>query len=159
MSMALWRTSLLLLAGHTSTQRLQPVQSSGATCNVNIASGNSRHRAGADLKPGGAPASAGGGTIFARITECGQTSTHLPHWMHSPSSQTGISRAMLRFSQRVVPLGKVPSGGRALTGRESPAPAIIRAVSRWTSSGASLGTGGRRSNELVTRSGTATSWR
>ena len=39
------------------------------------------------------------------LTACGQTRTHLPHWMQSASSQAGISAAMLRFSQRAVPLG------------------------------------------------------
>src|ERR1039458_6752766 len=56
------------------------------------------------------------------MTECGQTMTHLPHWMHSSSSHTGISRAMLRFSHCVVAVGKVPSMGIALTGTSSPSP-------------------------------------
>jgi len=34
MSIARWRTSLLLFAGHTSTQSPHPVQSSGETCSV-----------------------------------------------------------------------------------------------------------------------------
>ena len=41
------------------------------------------------------------------------------------SSHTGISRAMLRFSHWAVAVGKVPSMGMALTGRESPSPAMI----------------------------------
>jgi hypothetical protein len=51
----------------------------------------------------------------------------------------------------------VPSDGTALTGRSSPSPAIIRAVTRWTNSGASAGTGGRMSAALVASGGTATS--
>ena len=51
------------------------------------------------------------------MTPCGQTRTHLPHWMQSASSHTGISSAMLRFSHCAVPVGKVPSMGMALTGQ------------------------------------------
>ena len=64
---------------------------------------------------------------------------------------------MSRFSHRAVPVGYVPSAGSALTGSVSPSPAIIRAVTAWTKSGASAGTGGRRSASLVTVSGTVTS--
>ncbi len=53
----------------------------------------------------------------------------------------------------------MPSAGRALTGRASPSPAIIRAVTRRTNSGASAGTAGRRSAVAVTRDGTGTSTR
>jgi predicted amidohydrolase len=53
---------------------------------------------------------------LARIAACGQNSAHLLHWMQSFVSQTGISAAMSRFSQRAVPVGQVPSGGKALTG-------------------------------------------
>ncbi len=53
MLMALCRTSLLLLAGQTSTQSEQPVQSSGATWRVYRAFANSRQRAGAVLNVGG----------------------------------------------------------------------------------------------------------
>src|SRR4029453_1441887 len=35
----------------------------------------------------------------------------LLHWMQIASSQTGIWAAMLRFSQRAVPVGHVPSPG------------------------------------------------
>ena len=49
---------------------------------------------------------------------------------------------MLRFSHCVVPVGKVPSSGMALTGRSSPSPAIMRAVNFCTKSGASAGDGG-----------------
>ena len=54
-------------------------------------------------------------------------------------SQTGISAAMLRFSHCAVPVGQVPSTGKALTGSRSPLPAIISAVTRCTKSGASVG--------------------
>ncbi len=58
----------------------------------------------------------------------------------APRSHTGISRAMLRFSHWAVPVGKVPSMGMALTGRSSPSPAMILAVTFWTNSGAAAGT-------------------
>ena len=57
------------------------------------------------------------------MAACGQTMAHLAHWMHTSASHTGISSAMLRFSHWVVPVGKVPSAGIRLTGRESPTPA------------------------------------
>jgi polygalacturonase len=60
--------------------------------------------------------------------------------MQIAESQTGISRAMARFSQRVVPEGQVPSTGKALTGSKSPLLASISAVIRCTKSGASAGT-------------------
>ena len=46
---------------------------------------------------------------------------------------------MLRFSHCAVPVGQVPSTGKALTGSRSPLPASITAVTRWTNSGASVG--------------------
>ena len=46
---------------------------------------------------------------------------------------------MARFSYRAVPVGNVPSTGSADTGRRSPSPAIMRAVTRVTKSGASAG--------------------
>ena len=49
---------------------------------------------------------------------------------------------MLRFSKAVVPGGKLPSTGMALTGISSPRPAIILAVTLRTKSGASSGTSG-----------------
>src|SRR5579885_2978463 len=115
MLMARCLTSLLLLAGQTCTHRVQPVQSSGATCSVYFMILKSFHRAAVDLKAAGAPSRCCGSYTFARMTECGHTSTHLPHWMQSSSSQTGISSAMLRFSHCAVALGKVPSMGIALT--------------------------------------------
>ena len=51
---------------------------------------------------------------------------------------------MLRFSQRVVPIGQVPSGGSAETGRASPRPASIAAVTVLTKSGAASDTTGGR---------------
>ncbi len=39
-----------------------------------------------------------------RMTACGQTMMHLPHWMHRSDSQTGMSSARLRFSHCVVPV-------------------------------------------------------
>jgi hypothetical protein len=50
---------------------------------------------------------------------------HLPHWMQVCGSHTGISSDRLRFSQRAVPVGKVPSTGMALTGTRSPRPAMM----------------------------------
>src|ERR1035437_3588699 len=159
MLMARCFTSLLLLAGQTSTHRVQPVQSSGATCSVYLRSFISFQRAGTDLNVDGAPARSLSSYTLARITLCGQTSTHLPHWMQSASSHTGISMAILRFSHCAVAMGKVPSMGMALTGRSSPLPAMIWASTSLTKAGAAAGTGGRRSNEEETLSGTLTSWR
>ena len=74
----------------------------------------------------------------------GQISTHLLHWMQSAASHTGISSARLRFSQWEVPVGQVPSGGKALTGSSSPRPDSMTAVTLRMKSGASSGTGGGR---------------
>ena len=60
------------------------------------------------------------GKKFFAPAPCGQISAHLLHWMHSPGSHTGIAAARLRFSQRAVPVGHVPSTGKALTGSRSP---------------------------------------
>src|SRR5690242_14124330 len=94
-----------------------------------------------------------------RITECGQTKAHLLHWIQIDGSQTGISSAIFRFSHLAVPDGYVPSTGSALTGNESPSPAIIGPITLRTKSGASCGTGGWRVILLVTSSGTVTSYR
>ena len=94
-----------------------------------------------------------------RIAACGHTSGHSAHCVHTSVSQIGISCAMLRFSHCVVPVGNVPSTGRAETGRRSPLPSSIIAVMRWTKSGASLGTSGRRRSAESVRPGTFTSWR
>ena len=58
---------------------------------------------------------------------------------------------MLRFSHFEVPVGQVPSTGKALTGRRSPFPSIITAVTRLTKSGASAGTIGGAQVGAVTR--------
>ena len=57
MLMALCLASLLSLAGQTSTQRAQPVQSSGATWSVYLSLPKSFHLCSADLKRLGAAAS------------------------------------------------------------------------------------------------------
>jgi hypothetical protein len=75
------------------------------------------------------------------MAACGQASAHLLHWMQIAGSHTGTSSAMPRFSQRLVAVGHVPSGGKALTGSRSPLPESITDVTRWTKSGASSGTG------------------
>ena len=77
-----------------------------------------------------------------RMTLCGQTMAHLPHWMQTSGSHTGISSAMLRFSHFAVPVGYVPSTGSALTGKLSPWPAIMRAVTSRTNCGACGDTAG-----------------
>ena len=64
---------------------------------------------------------------------------------------------MLRFSQRVVLSGHVPSGANALTGSLSPSPAIMTAVTRLTKSGAAGETTGGRAWVVVTLAGTAIS--
>ena len=69
------------------------------------------------------------------MTLCGQTKLQLPHWMHVSGSHSATNSEIRRFSYVVVPLGKVPSTGRALTGRDSPRPAIIAAVTVRTNSG------------------------
>ncbi len=53
---------------------------------------------------------------------------------------------MVRFSQRAVPVGQVPSTGKADTGNRSPLPASMTAVTRLTKSGASSATTGGRLN-------------
>ena len=61
------------------------------------------------------------------MTACGQTRTHLPHWMQSSASHTGTSVAIARFSHCAVPLGIGAVGGEGadrqritLTGDERP---------------------------------------
>ena len=156
MLMARRFTSRLSFTGQNSTHRVQPVQSSGATCRVYFRSFMSFQRAGTALKVGGAPARCASSYTLARITACGHTSTHLPHWMQSSSSHSGISSAMLRLSHCVVAVGNVPSMGMALTGRSSPLPSMILAVNFCTNSGAAAGTAGRMSNDELTLSGTWT---
>ena len=93
------------------------------------------------------------------MAACGQTIAHLLHWMQIVSSQTGISRAMLRFSHCAVPVGQVPSTGNALTGSRSPLLASITAVTRFTKSGAMSDTIGGSARVAVTAAGTFTSCR
>src|SRR3972149_2812236 len=128
MLIALSRVSLLFFAGQASTHSAQPVQSSGDTCRVYRHSENSFQRAVVDLNFDDAPSKYFASYTFSRMTACGQTSTHLPHWMQMSGSHTGISSPMLRFSHCAVPVGYVPSTGIALTGSSSPNPAIIFAV-------------------------------
>jgi hypothetical protein len=71
-------------------------------------------------------------------------------------SQTGISSAMLRFSHFAVAIGQVPSTGNALTGRRSPLPASITAVTFCTKSGARSDTSGGRIRAALTFAGTGT---
>lgn len=91
---------------------------------------------------------------MARIAACGQTSAHWLHWMQTSGSQIGISAARLRFSHCAVPVGQVPSTGKAETGRRSPWLAIITAVTARTKSGASAATTGERRRAAVAVSGT-----
>ncbi len=91
-----WERSL---AGHTSTQRVQPVQSSGATCTTYDRPARSAVCAsGTVVNPAGAPAASAGSKTLVRMAACGQIIEHLLHWMHRSGSQIGISWAMARFS-------------------------------------------------------------
>src|ERR1035438_1864135 len=84
--------------------------------------------------------------ILERITACGHTITHLPHWMQRSLSHTGMNCAMLRFSHCAVPVGNAPPAGIALTGSRSPCPAAICPSTLRTNSGALLDIDGIRSN-------------
>src|SRR5436190_16937135 len=92
-----------------------------------------------------------------RIAACGHTMAHLAHWMQISGSQAGISRAILRFSHCAVAVGKVPSQGIALTGRPSPNPEMIWAVTSCTNLGAWDATADGRRIWLETTPGTGTS--
>ena len=157
MLIALCRATSLLTAGQTSTQTPQPVQSSGATWIVIRCPGRSWPVHGRERKPGGAPARAEGSKTLLRITACGQTNAQRPHSMQMSGSQIGISCAMLRFSSRAVPVGNVPSGGKALTGTRSPLPARITAVTRSMKSDAPACIAGSRFRSPVNTAGIATS--
>ena len=126
----------LSLTGQVSTHRVQPVQSSGATCTVYFIPGNSLNLESMDLNVAGASLSRSPAYTLWRMTACGQTKTHLPHWMHRSGSQTGMSSEMFRFSQRVVPVGKVPSTGIPETGISSPSKTIILPSTSCTNCGA-----------------------
>src|SRR5215470_13600019 len=92
-----------------------------------------------------------------RITACGHTMAHLPHWMQVFASHTGISSAMLRFSHLLVPVGYVPSGGKALTGISSPWPAYMVPSTSRSYLFASGENGGGISISLVAFPGSLTS--
>ena len=66
---------------------------------------------------------------------------------------------MLRLSHFEVPVGKVPPGGSALTGRLSPCPEIMEPRTSRTNAGARDETGGRMLKVLEAYSGTRTSCR
>ena len=91
-----------------------------------------------------------------RMVACGHTMAHLPQSMQMSGSQIGISVAMARFSYLAVPVGKVPSTGRADTGRRSPSPAMSSDVTRFTKSGAESGTVWTMERVAVTAAGTCT---
>src|SRR5262249_38443768 len=141
MLIALSRVCDLFFAGHTSTHRVHPVQSSGATWIEYFNPCQSRSLASHALNVGGAVAKQFGSYALMRMTACGHTIAHLPHWMHVAGSQTGISVAMLRFSYCAVPVGNVPSQGSALTGRLSPQPAMMGPRISRTNGGAYSGSG------------------
>src|SRR5665647_3272536 len=126
---ALCPTTLLLFAGHCSTHTPHPVQSSGATWMLSrLGVASSLAAKGLDAKVSGAPSRLSGGSTLIPIALCGHTIAHLPQSMQMSGSQIGISWASARFSYRVVPVGKVPSTGNALTGSRCPSPARMRAV-------------------------------
>jgi uncharacterized membrane protein required for colicin V production len=97
-------------------------------------------------------------TVKVQGQACGQIIEQRLHCTHRSGSQIGTSRAMRRFSYRLVPVGQVPSGGKALTGSRSPRPSRSSRVTRWTNSGASAGTVGRRTGVASAVTGTAISW-
>jgi hypothetical protein len=159
MLMAFLPGSCLFLAGQAFTHAPQPVQSSGATWIVHFRPAKSLPLASALWKVSGAFSSSAGSYTFARIAACGQAMEHLAHWMHTSGSQTGISSATLRFSHWVVAVGQTPSSGMALTGRDSPLPAMIFAVTFRTNSGASAGTTGGLATPPAGSAGGSISWR
>src|SRR5579859_4651024 len=99
----------------------------------------------AHLNVAGALSPSSGEYTLARITACGQTMTHLPHWMQRSLSHTGTNCAMLRFSHCEVAVGNAPPAGMALTGSRSPRPAAISPSTLRTNSGALLEIDGMRS--------------
>ncbi len=156
MLMALWLASLLLFAGQTSTHTPHPVQSSGATCSVYRSCSMPRHFALDHWNVAGALSPSSAPYTFARITACGHTITHFPHWMHNSLSHTGINCAMLRFSHCELPLGKAPPAGILLTGSKSPRPAAISPSTSRTNSGAFTEMAGTRSNADEALAGSST---
>ena len=103
------------------------------------------------------PRRAAGSNTLVTMAVWGQIIEQRLHCTHRSGSQIGISKAMARFSKRLVPVGQVPSGGNALTGSWSPWPSRMRRVTRCTKSGASAGTVGRAVGGAVAVAGTATS--
>src|SRR5262252_4449015 len=103
-----------------------------------------------DLNVAGDCARCSGSYTLMRMTACGHTMAHLPHWMQVLVSHTGISSARLRFSHSAVAVGKVPSMGKALTGSSSPRPASISARTFRSKSGALGENAGGSSDVLLT---------
>ncbi len=62
---------------------------------------------------------------------------HLPHCTQASGFQLGMLRARSRFSYLVVAVGNTPSQGILETGRSSPLPLMISAVTSFTNFGAS----------------------
>ena len=118
MLMALSLASVLFLAGQTSTQSAQPVQSSAATCSVNFKPFNSGIAGVGALEGRGRALRAPPVHRPSRgCVACGQMATHFPHWMQIFSSQTGMSSARLRFSYCAVAVGNVPSARKRADGQ------------------------------------------
>ena len=69
---ALWVGSVLLLAGQTSEQSVQPVQSFGETWMTNFSPFQSGCLASRHSKPSGAPERASGEKNLLRMAACGQ---------------------------------------------------------------------------------------
>ena len=112
---------------------------------------------GTERKPAGAWASCAGSKTLVWIAACGQIIEQKLHCTQRSVCQMGMSRASARFSNLLVLVGHVPSGGKALTGSSSPRPSSKRRVTRCTKSGACGGTAGRRRRAAVTVLGTSTS--
>ncbi len=132
------------MAGQTSMHSPQPVQSSGATCTVYckpLEGGVERLRDRAEARWRACRAQPASNTLVW-IAACGQIIEQKLHWTQMSGCQIGISSAIARFSNWLVPVGHVPSGGNALTGSSSPRPSSKRRVTRCTKSGASGGTAG-----------------
>ena len=52
-----------------------------------------------------------------RIVACGHTYEHMPHWMQTSGSHSGICMPILRFSYCVVAVGNLPSTGHLAYGQ------------------------------------------
>ncbi len=107
-------------------------------------------RAGTALNVAGAPSSMRRVVNLGADHACGQTSTHLPHWMQSSSSHTGN----LQRDVALLPLrgggGEGAVDGHGAHRQVVAFAAMILAVTFCTNSGAAAGTGGRMSNSAVT---------